>query len=1032
MIHTALLEQAVERPDAPAVFYGDDVVSHGGLFIRSRQFAAALVAAGVAPGDRVIVGLKQSPDQIAAVIGVLLTGAVYVPVDTTQPARRLAKIAEQCNPTAALLDESDALEWAKDCVRITADDLPGACTFEPRLRRDDDLAYIIFTSGTTGTPKGVAISHGAAWNTIEDINARWSVTSSDRTLALSALTFDLSVYDIFGLLAVGGAVIVPDPKLSREPAEWLRLAQEHRVTIWNSVPALMGMMVEYLGNDTDKASAADIRLVMLSGDWVSLNLPERIQNAFAPEIIVSLGGATEVSIWSIYREIKEVLPEWTSIPYGRALSNQTVHILDEDMKPCADGIEGEICFGGLGLAREYWADPEKTNASFVENDRLGRLYRTGDNGRVLPNGEIQFLGRKDTQVKVGGYRIELSDVEAALLEHDCVGQAVAKIFASDMNAEDKFLAAFVVATQESFEVNEFRDFLKERLPGYMVPARIERRDALPLTVNGKVDRKALSLSDTKLLDSDISDPLLALVTSCLKQPNLQEDSNFFDLGAQSLVLAQMIARIREEFGVEVSLGELFANPSVGKLRHVMAENGNSTYAFRKVSDYAPSKHPSYNQEQVCFLTSYFRSSRAYNFQATLEFSGDLNIPRLERAIGHVIARHEMLRTTIHLTDNGYCSEIHPPSPFEVPSHDLSDLSRERQDAVVSDMLDETLDTVFDVEALPLLKVIAVKRSDTEWSLIQIEHHIVHDGWSIGRLWSEIQKCYVADAEGREPDLPELPAQYQNFVAWQRDRLEGPFGQEALDNIATSLKGTAMDVRVSDQHIENAELGGHNIRQVLSQETVELVRKRAREMAVSDYTIVFSVFAAFIGEHSGEDDFCIGAAASARTERETEPLIGMIVNTVPVRARLKDGNSLADLVSRIHTAQMDAMRYQDVPLAMIVKKLRLEKTQGRNPVFQYGFGFHDSAIPDLNFGTAKGRLHEEQNQTAKFDINVIVIPPSQTRPEKCARVLWEFSSRLFTEEDAKKLSTDYEQRLLKALKEPEAALRSLATELENTA
>jgi amino acid adenylation domain-containing protein len=1030
LIHSAFLERVTECPDAPAIFYKDDTVTYDELAARAGQFAAALKGMIVRPDDRVLVALAQGPDQIAAVIGVLLAGAVYVPVDPCQPDLRLAKIAQQCDPAAVIVADTGASSWAPDVARVTPGSLPAPGPVKAAPRKDDDLAYIVFTSGTTGIPKGVAISHGAAWNTIEDINHRWAVKAFDRALALSALTFDLSVYDIFGLLAVGGALVVPEPHLAREPAEWLRLVRNHHVSLWNSVPALMGMMVEFVGRTSDRVAGTDLRLVMLSGDWIPLSLPDRVKTAFAPDHVVSLGGATEVSIWSIFYEIGEVSPGWTNIPYGRALTDQTVHILDQDTQPCADGDVGEICFGGRGLAREYWGDAEKTRASFVSSERFGRLYRTGDNGRVLPNGEIEFLGRRDTQVKIGGYRIELSDVEAALLEHDDVSEAVARLVASDANAEDCSLAAFVVARTGDIDLDALRKFLQARLPEYMLPAHIETRNALPLTANAKVDRGALRIGENHAPQRDVSDPLMSLVASVLKQPGLSEDSNFFDHGAQSLVLAQMVARLREEFGVELSLREIFENPSVAQLRPLIADGARCNAAFRRVSDHPLSERASYNQEQVCFLTSFFRSSRAYNFQATLEFVGDLDIPRLERAISEVIARHEMLRTTIHLTDEGYCSEIHPPFDFEIPCHNLSGLPRQEQDAIFQQMLEETLDTVFDVEVLPMLKVMAVKRSDTEWSLIQIEHHVVHDGWSIGRLWYEIQEIYLADLEGRKADLPELTAQYQNFVAWQRDRVGGDFGKTALKNIAKSLEGAALDVRMSDRQIENAELGGHNIRQILPEDWVSLVRKRARELRVSDYAVLLAVFASFIGDHAGQEDFCVGAAASARTEREIEPLIGMIVNTIPVRANLKGVNSLAEMVPRIHAAQMDAMRYQDVPLAMIVKELRVEKTQGRNPMFQYVFGFHDSAVPDFDFGTAQGRLHEEQNQTAKFDINVIVIPPGTTRPEKHARILWEFSSRLFTEDDAKRLSNDYVQRLKAALQAPRSTFRHGARALEN--
>lgn len=1021
MIHSALLKRATERPDAPAIFFEDSVVTYGALVDRACQFAAALNATDVQPDDRVLVALEQSPDQIAAVIGVLLVGAVYVPVDGNQPSLRLAKIVKQCGPAAVIAGDAPEVWWAPDVKHVNPGNLPETGLVTEHHREEDDLAYIVFTSGTTGIPKGVAISHGAAWNTIEDVNRRWAVTASDRTLALSALNFDLSVYDIFGLLAVGGAMVIPEPRLAREPAEWLRLVQCHAVTLWNSVPALMGMMVEYLGGTHERVSGANLRLVMLSGDWIPLSLPGRIKTVFAPDSVISLGGATEVSIWSIFHEIEEISPAWTSIPYGRPLSNQTVHILDKDMRLCANGEVGEICFGGRGLAQEYWGDPEKTEESFVHVNRLGRLYRTGDNGQVLPNGEIDFLGRRDTQVKVGGYRIELGDVEAALLEHDNVTEAVARVVVSDGNTEDRLLAAFVVVQAGEIDLDGLRQFLGTRLPDYMVPTHIETRDTLPLTANGKVNRGMLRITNKQTPLQKKPDLLMRMVVACLKQPSLREDSNFFDNGAQSLVLAQMVARIREGFEVELTLRELFENPSVVQLRALIADKPRRNVTFRRISDFPPSDRASYNQEQVCFLTSYFDSNCAYNFQATLEFVGDLSILRLEQAISQLIARHEMLRTTIHLSDRGYCSDIHPPFNFKIPCHDLSDLLWQKQDSILQGILDKTLDTVFDVETLPLLKVIAVKLSQNKWVLIQIEHHVVHDGWSIGRLWHEIQEIYVADLEGRAPDLPELTAQYQNFVAWQRDRLEGEFGKTALKNIAKSLKGAAFDVRVSNRQIENTELGGHNIRQVLPEDDMTLVRKRAREIGVSDYAVLLTVFASFIGDHACQNDFCIGAAASARTERETEPLIGMIVNTIPVRVNLKNANSLVEVAPHIHAAQMDAMRYQDVPLAMIVQELRIEKPQGRNPIFQYGFGFHDSAIPDFDFGTAQGRLYEEQNQTAKFDINVIVIPPSKNRPERHARILWEFSSSLFTKADARRLSDDYAQRLQTALHAPRDAL-----------
>jgi amino acid adenylation domain-containing protein len=1022
LLHTPFLRRADETPERPALICQDEQLSYGALERRANTVAAHLIAKGVRPGDRVIIALPPGCDRIACVLGTLVAGAVYVPVDKDQPDLRLAKIAAQCEPAAVLMDANTSCGWAENVPRIVVGDgLPSAQRVAPAARADDDLAYIMFTSGTTGTPKGVAITHGAAWNTIADVNERWSVSAGDRALALSALTFDLSVYDVFGLLGAGGAIVIPDAAKRREPAEWLRLLRTHAVTIWNSVPALMGMMVEYLGS-TVRADDTSLRLVMLSGDWIPVTLPDRVRSRFASPQIVALGGVTEASIWTTFFEVADVRPEWRSIPYGKALTNQTVVVLDSGLTPCAPGEVGEIYFGGAGLAREYWRDLERTRASFIETMAFGRLYRCGDRGRLMESGDVEFLGRIDTQVKVGGHRVELGDTEAAMLEHPSVNAAVSKVVVSETDPDDRFLAAFVVIKPgANIKVEEFRRFLSDRLPAYMVPARVEFLDSLPLTANGKIDRASLQFAALKPAQAPDADPLSRIAAETLRHPHIGASDSFFEWGAQSLTIARMIARIRDELRVELSLREVFGKPTVAGLRELIDQRGRPVADLRRVSDHRPSERASFNQEQVCFLASYFPFNRAYNFQATLRFSGDLDIGRLERAISTVIARHEMLRTTIHVGTDGYCSKVHPPYRFEIPVCDLTRSTADAQVEILRNLLDSAVNTVFDVERLPLLKILGVRRAYDEWTLIQVEHHVVHDGWSIGRLWAEIQECYVADVQARAPVLPKLPAQYQQFVQWQRERLTGAYGKEALDFYCGYLSGADFDVRISQSQPHDRGLGGHNVRQILSESAYGKVRRLARDRNVSDFAILFSVFALFLAKHGGKDDFCVGTASSARTHRELEPLVGMIVNTIPVRTKIESTRSLSAILDRMHGSLLEALTYQDIPLSMIVQRLGLTQSEGRNPIFQHCFSFHDSDIPSFDFADARGELREEQNQTAKFDINVIVIPPGPMRSSIEARVLWEFSSRQFAAEEAEHFAALYAELLDAALADPNAVL-----------
>ncbi|MGB5686396.1 MAG: amino acid adenylation domain-containing protein, partial [Candidatus Electrothrix sp.] len=395
----------------------------------------------------VAILLDRSPEMVIAVLAALKSGRAYVPIDPNYPPERIQRIVESSNAAflltrSYLLTDLSLEEAAPNCQAVCFDtiDLSASSVENPTVPCSaEELAYVIFTSGSTGQPKGVMINHLGAVNTIQDINQRFHVTEQDRVLALSSLSFDLSVYDIFGLLSIGGAVVIPEPELDKDPGYWVELMERHQVTLWNTVPALMGLLTDYLAFHPEAAPAA-LRLVMMSGDWIPLTLPDRIRELWTDTQVISLGGATEASIWSIWFPIDQVDPRWKSIPYGRALRNQAVYVLDEQMNICSASVPGHLYIGGIGVAMGYWRDEERTAASFITHPLTGeRLYRTGDLGVYLPDGNIEFIGREDTQVKIRGFRIELGEVEAALQRHPDVGAAAVKVFGS---GENRSLAAY--------------------------------------------------------------------------------------------------------------------------------------------------------------------------------------------------------------------------------------------------------------------------------------------------------------------------------------------------------------------------------------------------------------------------------------------------------------------------------------------------------------------------------------------------------------------------------------------------------------
>ncbi|MFI5984709.1 amino acid adenylation domain-containing protein [Streptomyces sp. NPDC051555] len=589
LLHEAFLRQVVARPQAPAVVTAGLTLDYGEVDRRSDRIARWLIDRGARPGVLVGIVMDKGWEQVVAALAVLKTGAAYVPVDAAVPARRREMIMETAGIDLVLTRSTLAAglrmpgHIRSSHVDIESQDTGAGEPVPPSPATPDDLAYVIFTSGSTGVPKGVMIEHAAAVNTIQDINDRFGVSAQDRVLALSALNFDLSVYDVFGLLAVGGAVVLPDASEQREPAAWLELVKRHRVTIWNSVPALMEMFVDHVRAVDGPTS---LRVVMMSGDWIPVTLPAAIASLQPDARIWSLGGATEASIWSILHPITRADAERMSVPYGRPMRNQRFHVLDEALRPRPTWATGDLYIAGRGLARGYLGDEAKTRAAFLRHPVTGeRLYRTGDLGRLLPDGDIEFLGRADFQVKIQGHRIELGEVEAALLRRPDV-RAAAVVAEGERGGPRRLVGYAVSGGSEK----ELREALGRELPGYMVPSRIVLLDELPLTANGKVDRRLLPSPEQPaprpadaVAPRDEAERLLAGIWAEFFPPAggpVDVTANFFDLGGDSMLAVRMMARIQQDTGRSLPVATLLARPTVAllaeALRHEPSDEGRAS------------------------------------------------------------------------------------------------------------------------------------------------------------------------------------------------------------------------------------------------------------------------------------------------------------------------------------------------------------------------------------------------------------------------------------------------------------------------
>ncbi|MCP3999466.1 MAG: amino acid adenylation domain-containing protein [Gammaproteobacteria bacterium] len=586
LLHAGFTRSAAATPTATAIIANDRSLTYAELDQLSNQLAHQLHAQGVQTNELVAVVMQKGWEQVVAVLGILKAGAAYLPIDASMPAERLHYLLDfgQARLAVTQVCQDAAIDWPTDTIRlrISDDELSAAPDTELSNQTTlSDIAYVIFTSGSTGQPKGVVIDHRGAVNTCADVNQRFKVTAKDRVLALSSLSFDLSVYDIFGVLAAGGAIVMPDASGMRDPAHWASMVAKHQISVWNTVPALMDLLTDYAEQQTAPVLQS-LRIVMMSGDWIPVKLPKRIQAVGQDIQVYSLGGATEASIWSILYPIENVPPDWISIPYGKPMLNQSFHVFNSDLTPCPVWVPGELYIGGIGVAKGYWRDDEKTAASFITHPNTGeRLYRTGDLGRYLPDGNIEFMGREDFQVKIQGFRVELGDIEAALEAHPGIRNTV--VIASGPDHGNKRLIAYLVAEHDPAPgTEELRAWLGNKLPEYMVPSSFITLNKLPLTANGKVDRRELpeppslesettsqaSTTDTALPDTDIA----RLVSEILGGAEIAPDTNLLQMGATSIEMIRIANALDQHLGFRPRMDDFYRDPSITGLTTLYSQH----------------------------------------------------------------------------------------------------------------------------------------------------------------------------------------------------------------------------------------------------------------------------------------------------------------------------------------------------------------------------------------------------------------------------------------------------------------------------
>ncbi len=738
LLHEAVAAQAERTPQAPALLTRDRAFSYGEVQRLANRIGCYLRGKGVRPNTLVAVMMEKGWEQAVACLGILQSGAAYLPINATWPAERIDNVLEQGEVTFVLSQQRVLERLGRTGLAVDVPEVWQDCSDQPLppVNSLDDICYVIFTSGSTGRPKGVVLTHGGVMNTIRDCNQRYGVTASDRALQLSDLSFDLSVYDIFGMLSAGGAVVIPDEEHHLEPPHWMELVRRHRVTLWNSVPMYVDMWVQ------SGVALAGVRLFMLSGDKIPCDLPARIRALMPTVSLWSLGGATEGSIWSIWYEIGEVDPSWSTIPYGRAMTNQEMYVLDAGFNHCPPFMPGRIFIGGVGVAQGYWRDPAKTAAAFRTHPVTGeRIYDTGDLGRWLPDGNIEFLGRGDFQVKINGFRVELGEIEGALLTLPGVTTAI--VDAQDQpGGKGKCLVAYL-AGETRLEPEGFRATLQERLPYYMIPRFFVQLDEVPLSGNGKVDRKALPRPDLEHMAADhpyvgprtaTEATLVELWERLLKHAPVGIHDNFFALGGDSLMTIQFVMEAREH-GIDIGPNALQSAPTIAEL--VLRLSGPSVQAGKAATGDVP-----LSPMQRYFLG--WARARPNHFNVSAVFRCELDPEQLRTALQTVAHHHDSLRLRVAGARQHYVGADFG-IPLECPAVALADLpDRIKQ-----------MQATLDLEHGPVMRA-ALFATEAGQRLVLICHHMVCDGVSWGFLLADLQRAYQGQP---------LPKAGGSFKAW---------------------------------------------------------------------------------------------------------------------------------------------------------------------------------------------------------------------------------------------------------------------------
>jgi len=1062
-VHALFSEQARRAPGRVAVSDERETWTYGQLEELSNRLANRLRAEGVGASDVVAVYGDRSASLVWALYGTMKAGATFVILDPAYPPTRLVEYLKLAGPRGLIQTASAgplpaALEefvGALSCrCRLTlpsreealAGGLLDDCAPDaPRAEVGaEDLAYLAFTSGSTGAPKGVEGMHGPLTHFLPWMRRTFGLGEDDRFSMLSGLSHDPLHRDIFTPLALGARVCIPPQRLIETQGRLALWMARERVTVTNLTPAMAQLLTETGRGAGDAAVVPSLRYAFLVGDVLTRRDVARLRALAPSTTVINFYGSTETQRALSYFEVpaegdrgagaeghaKEILP------LGKGIDAAQLLVLNKSGRQAGVGEVGEIYMRSPHLARGYLRDPELTAAKFVTNPFTGRagdrLYRTGDLGRYLPDGNVEPLGRADFQVKVRGFRIEPGEIEAVLGGHETVRESV--VVAREDAPGDRRLVAYVVPEAGAApSAQELRAYLKERLPDYMVPSAFVTLDRLPLTPNRKVDRRALPAPAESQAEpataavgprTPVERRLVEIWSEVLKRERVGVEDNFFELGGHSLVAIRCLARVREEFQVELPLRLLFESPTVAGLA-ARVEELRRAEKSRLLPPLGRAARDgelplSFAQQRLWFLDQLEPESPVYNIHTALRLEGPLDVPALQRTLDEIVRRHESLRTTFPLSGERPVQAVAPSLKVPVRSLDVSHLPDREREALR--LAAEEARRPFDLSRGPLVRACLVRLADREHLLLLAMHHIISDGWSMGVLAGEVGALYRAFAAGEASPLEELPVQYADFSVWQREWLEGPALAAQLDYWRRQLSGLPLlQLPTGKAPTAAPSYRGSVHFFEVGEELTRSLRALSLGEGATLFMTLLAAFKALLHRHSGQTDIVVGTDTANRFPLETERLIGFFVNQLVLRTDLSGTPTFRELLGRVQAVTLAAYEQQDVPFDRLVEALRPDRAASRTPLFQAKLVLQNSPLDPLRLPGL--RLSAVSlaggTETAKFDLLLTFVETGGG-----LNVALEYSTDLFDAEGVGRLARQFVGVLRQVAERPDARLGEL--------